>query len=34
MIFEGKSKADLAELGSLRVPALADIFVAKMQGNV
>ncbi len=34
MIFEGKSKEDLAELGSIRVPALADIFVAKMQGNV
>lgn len=34
MIFEGRSRAELAELGSLRAPTLADIFVAKMQGGV
>lgn len=33
MIFEGKSKMQLAELGRVSKPGLADIFVAKMQGQ-
>jgi ABC-2 type transport system ATP-binding protein len=31
MFFEGRSKAELAPLGELRTPSIADLFVAKMQ---
>ena len=34
MIFEGNSKAQLAEMGRISKPGLADIFVAKMQGVI
>jgi len=34
MIYEGKSKAVLADLGKIKTPGLADIFVAKMQPEV
>lgn len=34
MIYEGKSKAVLSELGKITAPGLADIFVAKMQQQV
>jgi ABC-2 type transport system ATP-binding protein len=33
MIFEGHSAAELAALGELRTPSIADLFVAKMQGT-
>ncbi len=33
MIFEGKPRSQLAELGRISKPGLADIFVAKMQGG-
>jgi ABC-2 type transport system ATP-binding protein len=32
MMFEGRSAAELAALGELRTPSIADLFVAKMQG--
>jgi ABC-2 type transport system ATP-binding protein len=32
MFFEGRSAAELAPLGELRTPSIADLFVAKMQG--
>ncbi len=31
MFFEGRTKAELAPLGELRTPSIADLFVAKMQ---
>ena len=33
MFFEGRSAAQLAPLGDLRTPSIADLFVAKMQGT-
>jgi ABC-2 type transport system ATP-binding protein len=33
MIFEGRSQAELAALGELRTPSIADLFVAKIQGG-
>jgi ABC-2 type transport system ATP-binding protein len=33
MFFEGRSAAELGELGELRTPTIADLFVAKMQGT-
>lgn len=33
MIFEGRSRAELASLGELRTPSIADLFVAKIQGG-
>jgi len=33
MFFEGRSPAELAPLGELRAPSVADLFVAKMQGG-
>jgi ABC-2 type transport system ATP-binding protein len=33
MFFEGRSAAELAALGELRTPSIADLFVAKMQGT-
>lgn len=33
MIFEGRSQAQLAALGELRTPSIADLFVAKVQGG-
>ena len=32
MFFEGRSPAELAPLGEVRTPSIADLFVAKMQG--
>ena len=32
LFFEGRRAADLAPLGELRTPSIADLFVAKMQG--
>jgi ABC-2 type transport system ATP-binding protein len=32
MFFEGRSPGELAPLGELRTPSVADLFVAKMQG--
>ena len=32
MFFEGKTAEELAPLGELRTPSVADLFVAKMQG--
>ncbi|HUL17748.1 MAG TPA: ABC transporter ATP-binding protein [Steroidobacteraceae bacterium] len=32
LFFEGRSAAELAPLGELRTPSIADLFVAKMQG--
>ena len=32
MFFEGRNPEELAPLGELRVPSVADLFVAKMQG--
>jgi ABC-2 type transport system ATP-binding protein len=34
MFFEGRSAAELAPLGELRTPSIADLFVAKMQGTM
>jgi ABC-2 type transport system ATP-binding protein len=34
MFFEGRTAAELGPLGELRTPAIADLFVAKMQGTV
>ncbi len=34
MLFEGRSAAELAPLGELRTPTIADLFVAKMQGTM
>jgi ABC-2 type transport system ATP-binding protein len=34
LFFEGRSAAELAPLGELRTPSIADLFVAKMQGAV
>jgi ABC-2 type transport system ATP-binding protein len=34
MFFEGRSAAELASLGELRTPSIADLFVAKMQGTM
>jgi ABC-2 type transport system ATP-binding protein len=31
MIFEGRTSAELAPLGELRTPSIADLFVAKME---
>jgi ABC-2 type transport system ATP-binding protein len=33
MIFEGRAAADLAPLGELRTPSIADLFVAKMEAT-
>jgi ABC-2 type transport system ATP-binding protein len=33
MFFQGRSAAELAPLGELRTPTIADLFVAKMQGT-
>jgi len=33
MIFEGRPQAELAALGELRTPSIADLFVAKIQGG-
>ncbi|HUL46352.1 MAG TPA: ABC transporter ATP-binding protein [Steroidobacteraceae bacterium] len=33
MFFEGRPAAELAPLGELRTPSIADLFVAKMQGG-
>ena len=33
LLFEGRSAAELAPLGELRTPSIADLFVAKMQGS-
>ncbi len=33
MIFEGRTPAELAPLGELRTPSIADLFVAKMDFN-
>jgi ABC-2 type transport system ATP-binding protein len=33
MIFEGRAAADLAPLGELRTPSIADLFVAKMENT-
>jgi ABC-2 type transport system ATP-binding protein len=32
MFFEGRSPAELAPLGDIRTPSIADLFVARMQG--
>jgi ABC-2 type transport system ATP-binding protein len=32
MIFEGRAASELASLGEIRTPSIADLFVAKMQG--
>jgi hypothetical protein len=32
MYFEGRPAAELAGLGELRTPSIADLFVARMQG--
>jgi ABC-2 type transport system ATP-binding protein len=32
MFFEGRSPAELAPLGDTRIPSIADLFVARMQG--
>ena len=32
MYFEGRTAEELAPLGELRTPSIADLFVAKMQG--
>ncbi|MDB6087779.1 MAG: multidrug transporter ATP-binding protein [Gammaproteobacteria bacterium] len=32
MIFDGRPASDLASLGEIRTPSIADLFVAKMQG--
>ena len=32
LFFEGRADAELAPLGELRTPTIADLFVAKMQG--
>ena len=34
MFFEGRTAAELAPLGELRTPTIADLFVAKMQGTM
>jgi ABC-2 type transport system ATP-binding protein len=34
MLFEGRSAAELAPLGELRTPTIADLFVGKMQGTM
>jgi ABC-2 type transport system ATP-binding protein len=34
MFFEGRTAAELAALGELRTPSIADLFVAKMQGTM
>ena len=34
MFFEGRTAAELAPLGELRTPSIADLFVAKMQGSM
>jgi ABC-2 type transport system ATP-binding protein len=34
MFFEGRTAAELAPLGELRTPSIADLFVAKMQGTM
>jgi ABC-2 type transport system ATP-binding protein len=34
MFFEGRSAGELAPLGELRTPSIADLFVAKMQGTM
>ncbi|HLB30770.1 MAG TPA: ABC transporter ATP-binding protein [Gammaproteobacteria bacterium] len=34
MLFENKSREELASLGRLRIPGIADLFVAKMQQGV
>ncbi len=33
MFFEGRAASDLAALGEVRTPSIADLFVAKMQGS-
>jgi len=33
MVFEGRAAADLAPLGEVRTPSIADLFVAKMEIN-
>jgi ABC-2 type transport system ATP-binding protein len=32
MFFENRSAAELAHMGEVRTPSVADLFVAKMQG--
>jgi hypothetical protein len=32
MTFEGRAASELASLGEIRTPSIADLFVAKMQG--
>jgi ABC-2 type transport system ATP-binding protein len=34
MLFENRPRAQLAEFGELRTPAISDLFVAKMQGEL
>jgi ABC-2 type transport system ATP-binding protein len=34
LFFDGRSAAELAPLGELRTPTIADLFVAKMQGTM
>jgi len=34
LFFEGRTAAELAPLGELRTPSIADLFVAKMQGTM
>jgi hypothetical protein len=33
MIFEGRTATELAPLGELRTPSIADLFVAKMENR-
>lgn len=33
LFFEGRSSAELAEFGDIRIPSIADLFEAKMQGT-
>jgi ABC-2 type transport system ATP-binding protein len=33
MFFEGRDPDELAALGEVRTPSIADLFVAKMQGT-
>jgi hypothetical protein len=33
MIFEGRTSAELAPLGEVRTPSIADLFVAKMESR-
>ncbi|MGH8230072.1 MAG: hypothetical protein ACREU3_19560, partial [Steroidobacteraceae bacterium] len=33
MVFEGRPASELAALGDIRTPSIADLFVAKMQSS-